>query len=178
MGNSIVKKLSTLDRFLPVWIFLAMALGLGLGRTWPGIGPALDRVKVDTVSLPIAIGLLWMMYPVLAKVRYGELGRVTKNRRLLGLSLVLNWLVGPVVMFALAWLLLPDLPHYRDGLILIGLATRFSALALLGMTATIQLLVYPDAWPTHGVWAAVLLYLAARGPGTISLDHLIARRQA
>ena len=84
MSDSIVKKLSTLDRLLPLWIFLAMALGLGLGRTWPGLGPALDRIKLDTVSLPIAVGLLWMMYPVLAKVRYGELGHLTARGKMLG----------------------------------------------------------------------------------------------
>ncbi len=130
MSESIVKKLSTLDRFLPVWIFLAMALGLVLGNTWPGLGPAFDRVKVDNVSLPIAIGLLWMMYPVLAKVRYGELSHLATRGKMLGLSLTLNWLIGPLLMFGLAWLFLPDLPHYRTGLILIGLA-RCIAMVLI-----------------------------------------------
>ena len=130
MSDSVVRKLSTLDRFLPIWIFFAMALGLGLGKAWPGLGPALDRVKLDTVSLPIAIGLLWMMYPVLAKVRYGELHHLAARGKMLGLSLVFNWLVGPLLMFALAWLFLPDLPHYRTGLILIGLA-RCIAMVLI-----------------------------------------------
>ena len=130
MTDSIVKKLSTLDRWLPVWIFLAMALGLGLGHLWPGLGAALDRVKIDTVSLPIALGLLWMMYPVLAKVRYGELGHLTARGKMLGLSLGFNWVVGPILMFGLAWLFLPDLPHYRTGLILIGLA-RCIAMVLI-----------------------------------------------
>ncbi|MBL9004090.1 MAG: ACR3 family arsenite efflux transporter [Myxococcales bacterium] len=130
MTDSIVKKLSTLDRFLPLWIVLAMALGLGLGRAWPGLGPALDRIKLDTVSLPIAIGLLWMMYPVLAKVRYGDLVYLRARGKMLGLSLGFNWIVGPLLMFGLAWLFLPDLPHYRTGLILIGLA-RCIAMVLI-----------------------------------------------
>lgn len=115
-------RLSTLDRFLPVWIGVAMAAGLALGRIVPDLDETLDGVRLDTVSLPIALGLLLMMYPVLAKVRYGRIGEVVADRRSLVLSLVLNWLVGPALMFALAWLLLPDLPEYRTGLIIVGLA--------------------------------------------------------
>ncbi|TDZ77809.1 Sodium Bile acid symporter family protein [Mycobacteroides salmoniphilum] len=115
-------RLSTLDRFLPVWIGLAMAAGLLLGRWIPGLDSALERVQVEGISLPIAIGLLVMMYPVLAKVRYDRLNAVTSDRKLLISSLVLNWILGPALMFALAWLLLPDLPEYRTGLIVVGLA--------------------------------------------------------
>ncbi len=115
-------RLSGLDRGLPLWILVAMALGLGLGRMVPGLGPALSAVAVAGVSLPIAVGLLVMMYPVLAKVRYDRLGEVSGDRRLLVGSLVLNWLVGPAVMFALAWVFLADLPAYRTGLIIVGLA--------------------------------------------------------
>ncbi|MDS1114953.1 ACR3 family arsenite efflux transporter [Gordonia westfalica] len=111
-----------LDRFLPVWIGGAMLLGLLLGRWVSGLGEAVAAVEVDGISLPIAIGLLVMMYPVLAKVRYDRLDSVTGDRRLLVASLVLNWIVGPALMFALAWLLLPDLPEYRTGLIIVGLA--------------------------------------------------------
>ena len=126
----VIEKLSTLDRFLPLWIGAAMALGIGLGRLFPGLDDTLDRVKIDTVSLPIALGLLLMMYPVLAKVRYSRLGEVTADRRMLGLSLVLNWVIGPALMFALAWLMLPDLPEYRTGLIIVGLA-RCIAMVLI-----------------------------------------------
>ncbi|TSD65814.1 ACR3 family arsenite efflux transporter [Aeromicrobium piscarium] len=115
-------KLSTLDRFLAVWIAVAMAAGLLLGRTWQGLVDALESFTVGSISVPIAIGLLVMMYPVLAKVRYDETRRVTSDRRLLAASLALNWLIGPALMFALAWLLLPDLPEYRTGLIIVGLA--------------------------------------------------------
>ena len=107
---------------LPVWIGVAMAAGLLMGRLVPGLGSALSAVEVDGISLPIAIGLLVMMYPVLAKVRYDQLGEVTGDRKLMVSSLALNWLVGPAVMFALAWLLLADLPEYRTGLIIVGLA--------------------------------------------------------
>jgi ACR3 family arsenite transporter len=122
--------LSTLDRFLPVWIGLAMAAGLLLGRLVPGLNSALEAVKIGEISLPIALGLLLMMYPVLAKVRYDRLGTVTGDRRLLFASLVLNWVLGPALMFALAWLLLPDLPEYRTGLIIVGLA-RCIAMVLI-----------------------------------------------
>ena len=127
---SVIRRLSTLDRFLPVWIFAAMALGLVLGRLFPDLGTILDRVKLAGVSVPIGVGLLWMMYPVLAKVRYETIGRHVSNTKLLGTSLVFNWVLGPIVMFALAWLFLPDLPAYRNGLVLIGLA-RCIAMVLI-----------------------------------------------
>ncbi|MGH3831258.1 MAG: ACR3 family arsenite efflux transporter [Pseudonocardiaceae bacterium] len=118
----VLTKLSIFDRFLPVWILAAMALGLAGGRLIPGVGAVLEAIAVGGVSLPIALGLLVMMYPVLAKVRYDRLDAVTGDRTLLVSSLVLNWLVGPALMFTLAWLLLPGLPAYRTGLIIVGLA--------------------------------------------------------
>jgi arsenite transporter len=127
---AVLQRLSTLDRFLPVWIISAMVAGLLLGRVIPGLDDALSKVEVGSVSLPIAIGLLVMMYPVLAKVRYDELGHVTADKRLLVTSIVLNWVLGPAVMFTLAWLMLPDLPAYRTGLIIVGLA-RCIAMVLI-----------------------------------------------
>ncbi|MEU7134924.1 ACR3 family arsenite efflux transporter [Streptomyces sp. NPDC046261] len=121
-GTSVVAKLSTLDRFLAVWILIAMGLGLGLGRLVPGLDDALAKVEIGGISLPIAVGLLIMMYPVLAKVRYDKLDAVTGDRKLMISSLVINWILGPAVMFALAWTFLPDLPEYRTGLIIVGLA--------------------------------------------------------
>ncbi|WP_279325076.1 ACR3 family arsenite efflux transporter [Arthrobacter glacialis] len=119
---AVVGKLSTLDRFLPVWIIAAMVIGLLLGKFIPGLNSALDAVKVGSVSLPIAIGLLVMMYPVLAKVRYNETGKVMADRKLLITSLIINWVAAPAFMFALAWIFVPDLPEYRTGLIIVGLA--------------------------------------------------------
>ncbi len=119
---AVAGKLSTLDRFLPVWIGAAMLAGLLAGRWFPGLGPVLNAVQLDGISLPIALGLLVMMYPVLAKVRYDRLETVTGDKRLMVSSLVLNWLIGPALMFALAWIFLPDLPEYRTGLIIVGLA--------------------------------------------------------
>jgi ACR3 family arsenite transporter len=123
-------RLSTLDRLLPIWIFLAMAVGLLVGYLYPNVAYALDSARIDTVSLPIAIGLLWMMYPVLARVKYEELGRIRHAGRMLVISLVENWLIGPLLMFALAWIFLPDMPDYRTGLVLIGLA-RCIAMVLI-----------------------------------------------
>ena len=128
-GEEVVGKLSMLDRYLPVWIGIAMALGIVLGRIFTGLDDTLDNVKIDTVSLPIAVGLLAMMYPVLAKVKYRTIGTVV-DRKSLAMSLVLNWLIGPALMFVLAWTLLPDLPEYRTGLIIVGLA-RCIAMVLI-----------------------------------------------
>jgi len=116
------QRLSTLDRWLPLWIGLAMGAGLLLGSTVPGVSDVLANMEIGGISMPIALGLLVMMYPVLAKVRYDKVTAVTGDKRLLVTSLVLNWLVGPALMFALAWIFLPDLPEYRTGLIIVGLA--------------------------------------------------------
>ncbi len=175
----VLRRLSTLDRLLPVWILVAMAVGLGLGRAIPGLAKALDTVKVGSVSLPIAAGLLLMMYPVLAKVRYRQLDRVTGDRKLLVSSLILNWLIGPALMFALAWLLLPDLPDYRTGLIIVGLARciamvliwndlacgdRDAAAVLVAINAVFQILAF-------GVLGWFYLQVL---PGWLGLDQVSA----
>lgn len=117
-----VERLSFLDRFLPVWIMLAMAAGLALGRAVPGLSGALERLEVGGISLPIALGLLIMMYPPLAKVRYDKTREIATDKRLMTVSIILNWIVGPAFMFALAWIFLPNEPELRTGLIIVGLA--------------------------------------------------------
>jgi ACR3 family arsenite transporter len=131
----VFQQLSLLDRFLPLWIFLAMAFGVILGAVAPGIKDVFNALSIGTVSFPIAVGLLWMMYPVLAKVKYEELGKVAQAWEQFSVSLILNWVIGPVVMFVLAWLFLADQTHFRTGLIITGLARCIAMVLIWNMLA-------------------------------------------
>jgi arsenical-resistance protein len=169
-------RLSNRDRLLPIWIGAAMVTGLLLGRLVPSLSDWLHGVKIGQTSVPIALGLLAMMYPVLAKVRYRELRRITADRRMMAVSLGLNWLVGPALMFALAWLFLPDQPAYRTGVILVGLARciamvliwtdlaggdREMATVLVALNAVFQVVAY----------AALGVFYLRVLPGWLGLDQ-------
>ena len=173
--DPVVSRLSTRDRLLPVWIGAAMVAGLVLGRVVPGLNDDLDAVKIGQTSLPIALGLLLMMYPVLAKVRYREVGHITADKRMMTTSLILNWVGGPALMFTLAWLLLADQPEYRTGVILVGLARciamvliwndlaggdREMAAVLVALNAVFQVVAY----------AALAVFYLDILPGWLGLD--------
>ena len=176
---AVLSRLSRLDRFLPLWIGLAMVTGLVLGALVPALNDQLDRLRVGTVSLPIAAGLLLMMYPVLAKVRYEDIGRMKDdgvgNARFFGTSLVLSWVVGPALMFALAWLVLADQPAYRTGVIIVGLA-RCIAMVLvwndiaLGDRERAAVLVVFNAVFQVAAYALLGYFYLTVLPGWLGLD--------
>jgi len=171
--------LRLLDKLLPLWILLSMLAGLLLGYYVPGVADVLDLWRIDTVSLPIAIGLLWMMYPVLAKVKYEELGKLRNEKKMLGVSLVLNWVIGPMLMFILAWTFLSDLADYRVGIILVGLARCIAMVLiwnlmaggdneycaiLVAINSVMQILLYSiEAW----FYVTVLSSIVSPGGGSV-----------
>jgi len=184
VAQPVAARLSKLDRLLPVWILAAMGLGLGLGRGAPGVATMVDSAHVTSgVAAPIFVGLLLMMYPVLAQVRYGQLGHVTADRRLLLSSLLLNWLIGPLVMFTLAWLVLPDQPAFRTGLIIVGLA-RCIAMVLIwndlagGDRDAAAVLVALNSLFQIVAFAGLAYFYLRVLPGWLGLSHVSAHGSA
>ncbi len=186
------QQLDVVDRYLPVWVISAMVAGLALGRLWPGIGTALGLWQIQSVSVPIAIGLLLMMYPILARVRYGRIREVTRGWRSTVFPLVLNWVVGPAFMFALAWALLPDAPLLRTGVILVGLARCIAmvlvwnqlaggdaeyATVLVALNAVFQILAYAGLAVFYLVILPAWLHLPSQAisvnPSTVALSVLV-----
>jgi len=186
------RQLDVVDRYLPVWVLSAMAGGLIVGRLWPGIGTALGLWQIQSVSVPIAIGLLLMMYPILARVRYGRIRDVTRGWRATVFPLVLNWIIGPAFMFALAWALLPDAPLLRTGVILVGLARCIAmvlvwnqlaggdaeyATVMVALNAVFQILAYAGLAVFYLVILPAWLHLPSQAisvdPSTVALTVLV-----
>ena len=185
-------RLDPVDRFLPIWVLSAMAAGLLIGRAWPGVGSALGLWQIQSVSVPIALGLLLMMYPILARVRYERVPEVTRGWRTTAFPLLLNWVVGPAFMFALAWAFLPDSPALRTGVILVGLARciamvlvwnqlaggdREYATVLVALNAVFQIVAYAGLAIFYLEFLPSWLHLPQQtitvDPSTVALSVLV-----